>query len=77
MGAQLEADRDPARPSPSPRFSPLLVAAGWIFGLTLLAVLLVLFVMLLALLGALIYMALLFELALLAPPVILVHVLLR
>jgi Zn-dependent protease with chaperone function len=74
MGARLDAG--PGRPSP-PSWSPLVLAAGWVFGLTLCAVLLVLFLMLFGLLLALIYLAVIFELALLGPPVVLVHVLLR
>lgn len=74
LGAQPTRTPDA---SPKPSWSPLVLGAGWVLGLTLGAVLLVLFLMLFALVAGLIYLALLFELALLAPPVALVHALLR
>lgn len=75
MGAQLQTrPEQPVRPR---TWSPLVIAAGWVVGLVLVAIILVLFLLIFACLAGLIYLALLFELALLAPPVILVHVLLR
>lgn len=79
LGAQLEArpHQPLRRRAPTPHWSPLVTVAGWVVGVVLLAIVLVLFLALLACLAALIYLALLFELLLVAPPVVLVHVLLR
>jgi Zn-dependent protease with chaperone function len=70
--------RPPAGP-PSrnwPR-NPLVLAVAVVIVAVLVAILLVIFLLLLGCLAAMIYLALLFEMVLLAPPVILVHVLLR
>ena len=72
MGARIESA--PARARPRSRFG---VAASWIVGVILMAILAVLFLMILACLAALIYIALLFELLLLAPIVLGVHALMR
>jgi Zn-dependent protease with chaperone function len=72
MGAKIEPA--PARPRPRSRWG---VAASWILGVTLIAILAVLFLMIVACLAALIYIALLFEFLLLAPIVLVVHALLR
>ncbi len=55
----------------------LLGALGWVVGLVLLAVMLVLFVCLFGCLAAFVYIAIMFELALVAPLVALSHALLR
>jgi Zn-dependent protease with chaperone function len=55
----------------------LLGALGWVVGLVLLAVMLVLFVCLFSCLAAFVYIAIMFELALVAPLVALSHALLR
>jgi hypothetical protein len=75
MGAQLAAEPD-ASPRP-PRAGPLGIAAAWVVGLLLGAIILVLLLALVACVGAMIYLALMFELLLLAPLVALVHVLVR
>jgi Zn-dependent protease with chaperone function len=72
MGATIE----PARARPRPR-SRLGVAASWIVGVLLMAIIAVLFLMILACLAALIYIVLLFELLLLAPIVLGVRALVR
>jgi Zn-dependent protease with chaperone function len=74
MGAAVAADRD--RP-PRRRAGLLLTAIGWVVGLVLLAVMLVLFVCLFGCLAAFVYLAIMFELALVAPLVLLSHSLLR
>jgi hypothetical protein len=72
MGAQLDARHDP----PPPR-STLLTAVIWVTVPVLVAVLAVLLLMLVGCVLAMIYLALIFEMFLLAPPVVIVHALLR
>ncbi len=55
----------------------LFTALSWVVGLILLAVMLVLFVCLFGCLAAFVYLAIMFELALVAPLVALSHALLR
>ena len=57
--------------------NPLVLAGSVVLAVVLVAILLVLFLMLLGCLATMIYLALLFEMLLLAPPVIVVHLLLR
>jgi Zn-dependent protease with chaperone function len=75
MGAEPSRTLGPVRRA-RPK-NPVTLAAVWAIGLVLGAILVVLFLMILACISAMIYLALIFEMALLAPPVIIVHVLLR
>jgi hypothetical protein len=74
MGATVTVGA--ARPARR-RAGLLLTAVGWVVGVVLLAVMLVLFVCLFGCLAAFVYLAIMFELALVAPLVLLSHALLR
>jgi hypothetical protein len=80
MGARLAPDGDGDAAAPArarPTASPAVMALGWAIGIPLVALIAVLFVALFLCLGALIYLALLFELALVAPFVAIAHALLQ
>jgi Zn-dependent protease with chaperone function len=74
LGATVAADPDTPHRR---RAGVLFTALSWVVGLVLLAVLLVLFVCLFGCLAAFVYLAIMFELALVAPLVALSHALLR
>ncbi|HET6949719.1 MAG TPA: M48 family metalloprotease [Acidimicrobiales bacterium] len=76
MGARVPDDPG-ERWSAKPEVSPVMKALGWVVGILLTAIIAVLMLILVQLVLGMIYMALMFELALLAPLVLASHALLR